>query len=266
MRLLKILSAFVALISVQVVLVHQSNAWMNVATVGGGGVPAAAAACPSGTVVGGDVEGFECSEDGFDRYGSGTAASVITDANSVLSTYSTAQAHGGSHSMSVDIGANQIGYAEIDTGAADGDCSYSFWFYASAVTQWKSVYISAGRATSGDPTAAFSHRLMYGYDATGHYIQIANASGTGSTKIYVATGAWYEIQVDFNDAGTHELSVWDAAGTEDAESPQTVADAGGYNIRYIYLGVYYATADYDAPAVYFDDLKYAAGGGDVNAH
>jgi hypothetical protein len=92
---------------------------------------------------------------------------------------------------------------------------------------------------------------------------LTNAVGAVSTKIYVTANAWYKVQVDYNDAGTHELSVWNAAAEEDAESPQTVADSGTHDPRYIYLGQYGTSADYDPPKLYFDDFKFQAAGGDI---
>ena len=79
MRLLKILSAFVALISVQVVLVHQSNAWMNVATVGGGGVPVAVS-CATTEQSATGTGGFD-SYVGYDH--DYTATKITTDGDGV---------------------------------------------------------------------------------------------------------------------------------------------------------------------------------------
>ena len=216
-------------------------------------------ACPSGTFAGGDTETFECGSAATQTYDNGTGAWAITG---TLNTYDSADKINGSYSMSMDLGASAEAYIEADIGSGDSDWSVKFAWYAPTITQWTSMSIFAARQTSGDPSSTYACYIVYRYDATGPNLRVRNQADAYTNEVYITAGAWYWIQVDYNDGGNIELSVWNSAMTEDDDSPVTVEEAGTITGTFFYFGQY-DDGGTDFAKHYFDDLQFSAAGGDI---
>lgn len=174
-----------------------------------------------------------------------------TDTGSKLNRYDTAQAHSGTHSMSVIVDADAVvAYQRYDMGAVKANLSFAFWHYAPAGapgTQ-SSVIATVGAATPGTN----SLRLYYDYTNVGtayHYRIRGTTFPAGVTAL--TTGQWYRLEVVYVQNGTSTLTVYNSAGTQIDTVSVTAANN---NSQYIFFGVPESTGTARWNAMYFDDI------------
>lgn len=171
-----------------------------------------------------------------------------TDTTSSLNRYDTAQAHSGTHSMSVTVAQDNVkAFQYYDMGGTSSPISVSFWFYTGGLSQNTNTDIfflsSSSACTSGGV------RINLDRSSGVHRLKVrGTASATG---IVFSTGEWYRLELSYTQNSTTRLTVYNASGVSQGYDEVT---ANNTNSRYLCFGTLSNSASGTTGSHYWDDI------------